>query len=105
MSMSVKRKRRKTLHLLNHSISNVKLDKLINGELKFSPRTFLMRGRAEWNAHIKELSPPIYNDLESWYNEIENEIKNNKNKKCVMLECNRCHKSDPDYTIKTDIYI
>ena len=92
------------LHLLNHSISNVKLDKLINGELKFLPRILLMRGRVEWNANIKELTPPIYNDLESWYNEIENEIKNNKNKKCVMLECNRCHKSDPDYTIKTDIF-
>ena len=63
-----------------------------------------MRGRAEWNANIKELHTPIYNDHDTLYKEMENEIKNNKNMNCVMLECNMCHKSDPDYTIKTDIF-
>ena len=94
----------KNLHLLNHSLSNVKLDKLLNGELKFIPRVLAMRGRAEWNANIRELSPPIYCDMELWYKNMENDIKQNKNKTCVMLECNKCHRSDPDYAIKADIF-
>ena len=63
-----------------------------------------MRGRAEWNANIKELPPPIYCDMELWYKGMENDIKQNKNKTCVMLECNKCHRSDPDYAIKADIF-
>ena len=36
------------LHLLNHTIPRVKIDKILNGQLQFIPRPFIMRARADW---------------------------------------------------------
>ena len=35
------------LHLLNHTLSLTKIDKIIKGQTKFIPRPLIMRGRAD----------------------------------------------------------
>ena len=94
----------KQLHLLNHTISDKKLDKIIDGDLKFIPRNLIMRGRAEWDSNIKPLNDPIMINNNDWNNEIEIGISRNKSRNVVIMECSKRHKSDPDYVIKPSLF-
>ena len=79
------------------------MEKILDGELKFIPRVFVMRGRADWNSNIKTLSEPVLADYEEWNKEMKNGISHNKSRNVVMLECNKCHKLDPEYVLKVSI--
>ena len=58
----------------------------------------------DWNSNIKTLSEPVLADYEEWNKEMENGISHNKSQTVVMLECNTCHKLDPEYVLKAPIF-
>ena len=94
------------LHQLNHTLTKVKLDKILDGNLKFIPRVLVMRGKADWNHNIKTLSEPTLVDYEDWKKEILRKMNENRNKykEVIMLQCSKCQKSDPHYALKPNLF-
>ena len=93
------------LHLLNHTLSLTKIDKIIKGQTKFIPRPLIMRGRADWIHNINKLCDPQLVNYEEWKEHIlKNENWNSRNQKAILLKCSKCGKIDPHYILKPSMF-
>jgi len=84
------------LYLLNHTLPRIKINKILQGQMTFLVRAFIMRGRADWCNNIKKFDMPKLVDYEGWKQTIiNNESWNNRHKKDVLLQCSKCLRWDP----------